>query len=61
MVGSQSNLQAERDYQLEVRMHGSKIEASVDGAIFYDNTIEGKSKVEDLLQKHLAEIFIQST
>jgi len=42
-------------------MHGSKIEASVDGAIFYDNTIEGKSKVEDLLQKHLAEIFIQST
>ena len=31
MVGSQSSLQAERDYQLEVRMHGSKIEASVDG------------------------------
>jgi len=31
VVGSQSNLQAERDYQLEVRMHGSKIEASVDG------------------------------
>jgi hypothetical protein len=31
MVGSQSNLQAERDYELEVRFHGSKIEASVDG------------------------------
>ncbi len=36
VVGNQSNLQAERDYQLEVRMRGSKIEASVDGVSLID-------------------------
>ncbi|MGF6855460.1 hypothetical protein [Paraburkholderia sp. CI3] len=31
LVGTQSSLQARRDYELEVRMRGSKIEAQVDG------------------------------
>jgi len=42
---------------------GTRLPFDISGfrTIFYNNTIEGKSKVEDLLQKHLAEIFVQST